>query len=167
MPPLKTSSAPSRLRQLREAQGLTPGQLAARVGTSRQQISYLELGQRRLTTDWLVRLAEALGCHPWTIVSEIVTPGPGGDFIQSIGGDPNPMPVRHEREAVWRADEISPVNGIGGSSFRRQAANSRPDKPDAHEFQSLQDENRRLKTLLADSMLDISSLKDLLERNRS
>lgn len=43
-------------------------ELAARVGTSNQQISHLELGKRQLTTDWLIRLSAALDCHPWAIV---------------------------------------------------------------------------------------------------
>lgn len=43
--------------------------LAAKVGASSQQISHLELGKRQLTVEWLGRLAQALGCHPWSIVS--------------------------------------------------------------------------------------------------
>jgi hypothetical protein len=38
--------------------------LADRVGTSKGQIDKLEKGQRRLTIDWLNRLAQALECHP-------------------------------------------------------------------------------------------------------
>lgn len=61
---------PNRLKQIREAQGLSLVALAAKVGTSSQQISHLELGKRHLTVEWLERLAEVLGCHPWAIVSE-------------------------------------------------------------------------------------------------
>ena len=57
------------LKALREAQGLSLVGLAARVGTSSQQISHLELGKRHLTVEWLTRLAEALECHPWSIIS--------------------------------------------------------------------------------------------------
>lgn len=60
----------NRLKKLREAQGLSLVALGAMVGTSSQQISHLELGKRHLTVEWLERLAEALGCHPWDIVSE-------------------------------------------------------------------------------------------------
>jgi transcriptional regulator with XRE-family HTH domain len=65
----------SRLKQLREAQGLSLVALAAKVGTSSQQISHLELGKRQLTVAWLARLAAALDCHPWTIISEETPPG--------------------------------------------------------------------------------------------
>ena len=60
---------PNRLKQLREDQGLSLVGLAAKVGTSSQQISHLELGKRHLTVEWLTRLGAALGCHPWSIVS--------------------------------------------------------------------------------------------------
>jgi len=36
---------------------------------------------------------------------------------------------------------------------------------DAAQLRALEDENRRLKTLLAESMLDVSALKDLLGKN--
>ena len=60
----------NRLQKLREAQGLTLRDLAARVGTTNQQISHLELGKRQLTSTWLKRLAAGLGCHPWEIVEQ-------------------------------------------------------------------------------------------------
>jgi putative transposase len=37
--------------------------------------------------------------------------------------------------------------------------------PDAARLRALEDENRRLKKLLAESMLDVSALKDLLGKN--
>ena len=36
---------------------------------------------------------------------------------------------------------------------------------DAQRLRSLEDENRRLKKLLAESMLDVAALKDLLAKN--
>jgi transcriptional regulator with XRE-family HTH domain len=61
-------AAPNRLRALREARGLTLAELAEAAGTTNQQISHLELGKRQLTVEWLRRLGQALGCHPWAIV---------------------------------------------------------------------------------------------------
>jgi antitoxin component HigA of HigAB toxin-antitoxin module len=61
---------PNRIRELREARGLTLEDLAHRVGTTNQQISHLELGKRQLTVEWLRRLAKALDCHPWAIVED-------------------------------------------------------------------------------------------------
>ena len=68
--PVASASSPNRIRELREAAGLTLSELAAKVGTTNQQISHLELGKRQLTVDWLRKLGSALGCHPWAIVED-------------------------------------------------------------------------------------------------
>jgi len=59
----------NRISQLRRAQGLTLQHLAERVGTTNQQISHLEKGRRRLTVDWMERLATALACQPFELLS--------------------------------------------------------------------------------------------------
>lgn len=59
----------NRIRQLREAAHLTLDALAEMVGTTNQQISHLERGKRRLTVEWMEKLAKALNCHPWSLVS--------------------------------------------------------------------------------------------------
>jgi putative transposase len=41
----------------------------------------------------------------------------------------------------------------------------RDDVSDAQKLKTLEDENRRLKKLLAGSMLDVAALKDLLGKN--
>ena len=74
---------PNRLRELREARGLTLRDLAERVGTSNQQISHLELGKRQLTMDWMGRVAAVLGVHPWELVAEL-PPQPLSDREQRM-----------------------------------------------------------------------------------
>lgn len=74
----------NRLKQLREAQGLSLVALAARVETSGQQISHLELGKRHLTVEWLERLASALGCHPWEIVGDAARTDPREEELLQI-----------------------------------------------------------------------------------
>lgn len=59
----------NRISQLRRAQGLTLQQLADRVGTTNQQISHLEKGRRKLSIDWMERLAAALACQPFELLS--------------------------------------------------------------------------------------------------
>lgn len=54
----------SRLRQLRLAAGLTAEELGAKIGTSGVQIGRLETGKRKLTEDWIGKLAAALGVAP-------------------------------------------------------------------------------------------------------
>jgi transcriptional regulator with XRE-family HTH domain len=52
------------IKDLRQGRGWSQSKLAYSVGTSTQQISYLELGRRRLTDVWIFRLSRALECHP-------------------------------------------------------------------------------------------------------
>lgn len=58
------SSAPNRLKELREAAGLTQQQLAELVGTAGQQIGKLEKGERKLTLEWMERIGRALNRKP-------------------------------------------------------------------------------------------------------
>lgn len=54
----------SPLRHWRERRELTVAQLAEVAGTTPQQISKLELGQRQMTVRWMTRLAPHLGIDP-------------------------------------------------------------------------------------------------------
>jgi len=66
--------ATNRIRELRRAKGWTATQLADRVGTSNVQISRLETGDRKLTVDWMERLADVLGCRPADIMEAPTVP---------------------------------------------------------------------------------------------
>lgn len=61
---------PNRIKELREKAGLTLQQVADRAGTSLQQIHRLENANRRLTDDWMRRIAAALGVHPAALLIE-------------------------------------------------------------------------------------------------
>lgn len=50
------------LRDMRLRAGLTPGQLAERLGVTCHAIQALEKGQRAMRKGWDFKLAEALGC---------------------------------------------------------------------------------------------------------
>lgn len=79
----------NRIKEFRARSGLTLQQLADRVGTSNQQISRLERGQIRLSTDWLVKLASALGCEPADLIGRGTGASPveAEDGVLPIGGD--------------------------------------------------------------------------------
>jgi transcriptional regulator with XRE-family HTH domain len=53
-----------RLKELREAAGLTQPQLAERTGLSRAGVAHIEQGLRRPTWDTITKLAAALGVTP-------------------------------------------------------------------------------------------------------
>lgn len=54
----------NRIREIREAGRLSVDDLAERVDTSGTQIRRLESGERRLTVEWMTRLAIAMECSP-------------------------------------------------------------------------------------------------------
>lgn len=54
----------NRIREWRQKRGWSLQQLAEASGTTRAQIDKLERGERRLTVDWMVRLARPLECVP-------------------------------------------------------------------------------------------------------
>ena len=60
----------NRIKELREVRGLTLQQVADAAGTSLQQIQRLENGHRRLTDDWMRRIAPVLGVHPAALLLE-------------------------------------------------------------------------------------------------
>lgn len=49
------------IRKFREKAGLTRPELAEKIGTSVSQLVKLERGERRITIDWMERIAPALG----------------------------------------------------------------------------------------------------------
>lgn len=52
----------NRIKELRDQRGMTLEQVAEGADTTFQQIQRLEQGKRRLTDDWMRRVAKALGC---------------------------------------------------------------------------------------------------------
>ena len=74
--------------------------------------------------------------------------------------------VLREQEAGATTAEVCRRQGISEQTFYRWKAKYGGMLPsDASRLKSLEEENRRLKKLLAESMLDVSALKDLLRKN--
>jgi phage repressor protein C with HTH and peptisase S24 domain len=76
------------LRRLREQAGLTQDQLAEMVSTSQGQIAKLEKGERRMTVDWAVKLAGALGAEPLELLPDVKSQA------RPEAGDAGPAPGR-------------------------------------------------------------------------
>jgi len=73
-----------RLKDLRNRAGLTQASLAERVGTTNVQIGRLERGRRRLTDDWMSRLADALGCQPEDFFAGQKSQGDGNEALTQV-----------------------------------------------------------------------------------
>lgn len=70
-------TAAERIRRARLAAGLTQGQLAEKIGTSKQGVSNAERGAYPPTLEWLHAAAVAMGCPPSELDPRL-TSGKGG-----------------------------------------------------------------------------------------
>jgi len=74
--------------------------------------------------------------------------------------------VLREHEAGAKTAEICRRHGISDATFYKwKAKYGGMEVSDARRLKALEDENRRLKKLLAESMLDNAALKDILGKN--
>ena len=74
--------------------------------------------------------------------------------------------VLAEHEAGFKTKELCRKHGISDATFYNWKAKfGGMTVPDAARLRTLEDENRRLKRLLAESVMDNSVLKDLLRKN--
>ncbi len=74
--------------------------------------------------------------------------------------------VLREQEAGATTAEVCRRHGISEQTYYRCKSKYGGMGPsDAQRLKGLEDENRRLKKLLAESMLDVAALKDLLAKN--
>jgi len=74
--------------------------------------------------------------------------------------------VLREHEAGAKTEEVCRRHGISSATFYKwKSKYGGLEVSDAKRLKALEDENRRLKRLLADSKLDNAALKDLLGKN--
>ena len=74
--------------------------------------------------------------------------------------------VLREHEAGVKTAELCRKHGISDATFYNwKAKYGGMTVSEAARLRTLEEENRRLKKLLAESMLDVSALKDLLGKN--
>ena len=74
--------------------------------------------------------------------------------------------ILKEHEAGAKAEELCRRHGISGTTFYKWKAKfGGLEVSEARRLRALEDENRRLKKLLAEQMLDNAALKDLVGKN--
>jgi putative transposase len=74
--------------------------------------------------------------------------------------------ILREHEAGGKTSDLCRRHGISDATFYKwKAKYGGLEVSEARRLKSLEDENRRLKKLLAESMLDNAALKDLLGKN--
>lgn len=73
--------------------------------------------------------------------------------------------VLNEHDAGAKVDDICRQHGIGNSTFYKWKSKfGGMDVSDAKRLRELESENRKLKHLLADSMLDNAALKEIVSK---
>ena len=74
--------------------------------------------------------------------------------------------ILREQEAGAKTPDVCRRHGISDATFYKwKAKYGGLDVSEARRLKSLEDENRRLKKLLAEALLDNAALKDLLGKN--
>ena len=74
--------------------------------------------------------------------------------------------ILKEQEAGAKTEELCRRHGISGTTlYKWKGKFGGMDVSDARKLKALEDENRRLKKLLAEQMLDNAALKDLVGKN--
>ena len=74
--------------------------------------------------------------------------------------------ILREQEAGAATADVCRKHAISSATFYKwKAKYGGLEVSDARRLKALEDENRRLKKLLAESILDVSALKDLLGKN--
>lgn len=59
-----TDQQPNRIRELREAKGLSQAELARQINVTPPALQKVEVGSRKLDQLWMRRIADALQCEP-------------------------------------------------------------------------------------------------------
>ena len=74
--------------------------------------------------------------------------------------------ILKEHDAGAKVEDLCRRHGISGATFYKWKAQfGGMEASDAKRLRALEDENRRLKKLLAEQMLDNAALKDLVGKN--
>ena len=110
---VRTRHMGNRIKELREAAGLSQPELAKRVGTTKNQLGKLERSQRRLSDHWAERLAPHLGVAAY----ELFMPEGSGLDLARLVPLVGVIPCGNWREAVESADGSVPTVAKGGNVF--------------------------------------------------
>lgn len=119
----------NRLRSIRTAKKLSQQKLADLVGTSAPQINRLEKSRRKLTVEWLERIAPHLGCEPYELVWNMHDEVPLVSWVQAgsmtetadpyLPGDPEAPKFK----ATGIPHELCIALKVQGESMNRIAPN--------------------------------------------
>ncbi|WP_278360214.1 XRE family transcriptional regulator [Thalassospira xiamenensis] len=107
----------NRIKEAREAAGMSQSELARKLGTTNQQISRLELGQRKLTIDWVMKIAEALNIPTNALYDRPTMETISREkLLQPLGPDPDREKYADTATDAPKIPEIDIRAGMGGGA---------------------------------------------------
>lgn len=117
----------NRIKKLRKDHGMTLAQLAEKTGSTPQQIGRLEKGERRLTTDWMERIAHAMDVPVEDLMSDshgerVVIPEINVNTIvgrDGIGGTSSGVAEAENVLSEWSLPKQLLANQVGSDSTMR------------------------------------------------
>lgn len=119
----------NRILELRKEKGLTLSQLAEKTGSTAQQIGRLEKGERRLTTDWMEKIAFALGVMPEDLMSpnhgervvipELMLSGDGAEDRALLESGLSGVAESNHSSTDWALPKKLLENQVGSTSTMR------------------------------------------------
>lgn len=96
----------NRIREIREAAGLSSTELAELVGTSSSQILRLETGERRLTVEWMQKIAQALRVTPTDLISNTGLAEITEDEVEPVAPDAVSLAIADKGLKIYMAAHI-------------------------------------------------------------
>ena len=106
------TSVRERIRAIRIRQGITTEQISQRMGISRPFYSQLEHGRRRMSVDYLEKIARILG----VTVAELYS-GEEGGRPQSAGLDPSEFKHLRPLNVAKLRERVEPLLGAQTDDF--------------------------------------------------
>lgn len=152
-----TGPAMNRIREIREAAGLTQDGLAELVGTTGNHIWRLENGRAKLTQDWMSAIAEVLHCSPADLIANVVAAETSVE-VESADANPVVAAIASRGLRVYRVLERSVINlGITPGSIitvdESEGASANPSPLDVVLVEVGPERNRVLRQFVPPSML--------------
>jgi transcriptional regulator with XRE-family HTH domain len=100
----------TRIREIRKLKGLTLQELGERVSTTAQTIQRLETDNMTVSLDWLIRIADALGVSPSSLLAGRA--GNGVRYVGDLKRDGVVVPIAEDTPASFFGIDVPGENPL-------------------------------------------------------
>jgi transcriptional regulator with XRE-family HTH domain len=94
----------NRVREIRNAKGMTLNELAEKTGMTYSAVQKIDSGRVDLDTNWMQKLSIVFDCEPWELLPKEMQPDISPDEMEIIRA------VRKAKEVTAKTDEVSSTN---------------------------------------------------------